>query len=250
MIEIEKLQKYLRQELSKEETELLEKALSESPDDQQVLEGLRAMMEDEGLEGMDDMLESAEAQVFEQVTATDTGKTEVDEKPNFPPKENKSADRQIPWFRMAAALVLLAVSGYLIFGLLNKDGNDALVTEYLSEKDPLGLGSRGGQSAPDWAMAFERGNYKQVSELLEASNNLSDSENLFLALAYANTLRLEEAAEILSGFERASPLRAQSRFYLVLCQLKLGALDEAKSLAGEIIDNQSHGYEQLQKLSF
>ncbi len=240
MIEVEKLQRYLRGELNPSEVSALEDHLSKHDDDRQMLEGLRLLNEDKG----DDMalafLNEAKEDGLAKILASPGGS----EQP-----VTRFMDLKI--IRWAAAVLMVATATYLLVNELAPVNNEKLISDYMAADDPDNLKKRTSNIDEAWVSAFIADDYDRTIKLLSEKQNRLNRETLYLGLAKMNVDDYRGAIEVWEEIDDLSLSYGRGRYYSALCYWKLGEQNVAKQLFDKILaDKESHGYKEIKRLKF
>lgn len=149
------------------------------------------------------------------------------------------------WIRWAAAILILAVSAYYFWGVLNKSTPEDIFLAYFEPyPNVIDPATRGGDQLISAGFAqYEAGDYNSAfvsfkEIILDNPNDLNSSfyYGISAIMIEEYTIALDELDKVASG---NSKLTVQAQWYLSLLALKTNQIDLAKETLQEIIDGNS-----------
>lgn len=237
---IETLKAYVRNELNEEERKQVELAAANDEEVQAVLEGLKVTMasEPDYESYIDQSRQSVKSRLMTNQPIPLGGAS------------GKKRNNINLWIRVAAVLLLISVTGYFLIKNLSTPRASQLVESYLSDKDPLGIGSRGGDpETPEWVNQFELGNYNTVVTQLSQKPDKSDTELLYLGISFTNLSDYDKALATFPVIGAGSPLKNAAHFFEALTLYKAGNQSGARVLFDRILRERTFGYEKVEALN-
>jgi hypothetical protein len=148
--------------------------------------------------------------------------------------EPKSRLIRIGWMKMAAALLILVLSGFVLWFTVLK--NENVLDEELSEPYPL-MVTRG----PEMNAGFERylaRDYENAISMFEA-DSADVTARFYNALSNLYAQHYDRSITLLSSLKE-SRYRDQALWYQALALMKLGKKGEAERILKTIADDPAH----------
>ncbi|WP_144017465.1 tetratricopeptide repeat protein [Ekhidna lutea] len=141
--------------------------------------------------------------------------------------------------KIAAAVLVLAVSTFAIYQLTQPTLNDVLAYE-LSQPYEMFITSRDGEGSLDHALVtYNNGNYAEVFNYIQ---NTHTAQSSFLkGLSYLYLEEYESAiTELQSVANSDSRFEEQARWYLAIAYLQTDEPEKAKAILAQIKGNPNH----------
>lgn len=147
---------------------------------------------------------------------------------------HEEGDRSRVWIRVAAAVLVIAASGFVLWSVL---GNEDVLDRELRSPYPLASLQRGSDNNPGF-QAYVNGEYNKAIKAFD-SNSTDATVILYNGLShlYAGDY---DAAVTLLGTLRDSRYRDQALWYQTLALMKSGRKEEAKKNLEQISSNPDH----------
>ena len=143
------------------------------------------------------------------------------------------------WWAMAASIVLIAVSGYLLF-FIDPSPQEVYEDFYRPYYNVLSSGERSpDQTELDAVGLYEQGQYEKALEVFERQLTAEPDNWGLVFYQGLNFLALERSEEAINNLEKVTNssqivLAEPAQWYLGLAYLQAGNLDQAKSVFSAI----------------
>ena len=230
----ETLQAYVLGNLEEKQIKEIAEAAKESEALAIRIEGMRLLLEEGGVEGLDSFLNESWSQLDENIG-------ELVRK-----ESSKSGSSRPPFlnYAMAAAIALLLAVGALLINRMDSEGD--LLDEALAASFPLihTQSVRGNSLEKEpWEQAYTKNDFALVIRELSTQTDQSETESFYLGMSY---LKLREYAPATEAYQKVIDLNnlkgflEQARWFCSLAYIQLGQLPEAKALLEVILQKEGH----------
>jgi tetratricopeptide (TPR) repeat protein len=230
--QIELIEKYISQNITKEETEEFEKLISEDSSFIKLYEEMKLLVT--GIEN------SARKSLL-------TDLKELDAKlPEIQLKKISLSHKRTRWIGWSSALAACVVGVVITINLFtSKESNySELYNRYYQTYSSLAdANNRSGDKTPsvkdEALLSYSRGNYAEAIEKLSPLGVTNDIEvKFYLANAYMATGQITKAEENFKQvLNHESLFTDQATWYLALCYLKMNQKDKAKTTLSKLVNN-------------
>ncbi len=232
-IDIELIEKYLDQELSKEEQSEFESKLQAEKSFREDFEKFKLLIEGIRYSG-------AKSSIRSKIEHLEASLPDIEITPH-----NRFQIARAPFFKYAASFTLILVSVWLFRDLSLKPDHEEIFAVNFEPYLNTGNGSLRGHSearSPEQLAyaAYDSDNFVQAAPQFETL--LAENDDAAMRLYLGNALlalgKIELAKEQFNMLlENEAGLIIQAKWYLSLCYLRNGELDQAKEILVELSQN-------------
>jgi tetratricopeptide (TPR) repeat protein len=221
----ETLMKYLDGDMDETEKDLFEGRLQSDTELKERLQNLQLAIASVQQYGTAEKVKSIHSEMMQELAS-------VEKEGRVVPMK-----RAIRYTLAIAASIIIILIGVNIFTA--GPSSQKLYNEAFVDYDASGV--RGNNSRNELATWYQNHDYKAVTEKA-ASQNLSQTDSLLVAISYLKTDKTSEAIQWLKNISLQNPINQDAEFYLAMAYLKNKNYDEAVSLMEQIHANPNQVY--------
>jgi hypothetical protein len=158
---------------------------------------------------------------------------------NLVREQGKQRQMSFPWIKLAAAILIIAVSGFVLWLTVFRSNDNNLLAAELNKPYPLATLDRGSPAEGAFE-AYVKGDYKNAIASFDSISN-DVSVTFYNGLSHLYEGKYNEAITLLrTNTLEASRYREQASWFEALALIKSGRNDEAKDSLKKIGADASH----------